>query len=333
MTLVSARSRLAIGLGVAALPLITIRRAAAAPQFSFRLDHPLTTADAAHTAMLALAESAKKRSDGRIEVTVFPNDGLGSQADVGEMVRQGASVIQLTDALFLGQYVPDASVLQAPYLMDRPEQFLGLLGTPWLTDLGNRLAAKGMRVISWNNYFGTRQILSKKPIRKPSDLTDMNFRCAAAPMYVEMEKAMGARPIVTDFASVYTGLAQGTLDLLEAPLPTMWASKYYEQAKFVCLTSHMIGWDPVAMSEAVFSKMPADLQKCILDAAADAAEVMSKQKRQEEQDILAKYQAAGCTIVQDVDREAFRRVTAPIYDRYPGFTPGIKATVQALLAK
>ncbi len=333
MKLVSARARLAIGLGVATLPLVAIRRAAAAPQFSFRLDHPLTTADAAHTAMLALAESAKKRSDGRIEVTVFPNDGLGSQADVGEMVRQGASVIQLTDALFLGQYVPDASVLQAPYLMDRPEQFLGLLGTPWLKDLGDRLAAKGMRVISWNNYFGTRQILSKKPIRKPSDLTDMNFRCAAAPMYVEMEKAMGARPIVTDFASVYTGLAQGTLDLLEAPLPTMWASKYYEQAKFVCLTGHMIGWDPVAMSEAVYSKMPADLQKCILDAAADAAEVMSKQKRQEEQDILAKYQAAGCTIVQDVDREAFRRVTAPIYDRYPGFTPGIKATVQALLAK
>jgi len=123
------------------------------------------------------------------------------------------------------------------------------------------------------------------------------------------------------------------VDLLEAPLPTMWASKYYEQAKYVCLTDHMIAWLPVTMSEAVYSKMPADLQKCLVDAAVDAAEMMSTLKRKEEQEILPKYQAAGCTVIQDVDRDAFRRATAPIYDRYPGFTPGIKTTVQALLAK
>jgi tripartite ATP-independent transporter DctP family solute receptor len=333
MTLVSARSRLAIAAGIATLPLFAIRRAAAAPQFSFRLDHAMTTADAVHTAMLALADGVKKRSDGRIEVTVFPNDGLGSQTDVGEMVRQGASVIYATDPLFLGQYVPDAAVLQGPYLMDKPDDFVKLIGTPWLNDITTRLATKGFRIFSWNEYFGTRQILSKKPIRKPADLVDLNFRCAATPMNVEMIKAMGARPIVTDFASVYTGLAQGTVDLLEAPLPTMWASKYYEQAKYVCLTNHMIAWLPVVMSEAVYSKMPADLQKCLADAAADAAEMMSRLKRQEEQEILPKYQAAGCTVIQDVDRDAFRRATAPIYDRYPGFTPGIRATVQALLAK
>jgi TRAP-type C4-dicarboxylate transport system substrate-binding protein len=75
------------------------------------------------TAMVFLADNLKKHSDGRIDVTVFPADQLGAQADVGEMVRQGASVIQLTDALFLGKYVADASVLQAPYLMDKPEDF------------------------------------------------------------------------------------------------------------------------------------------------------------------------------------------------------------------
>ncbi len=333
MTLVSARSRLAIGLGVAMLPMFAIRRASAAAQFTFRLGHPLTTADAAHTAMVSLADNLQKHSEGRIAVTVFPADQLGAQADLGEMVRQGASIIQLTDALFLGQYVPDASVLQAPYLMDNPDDFLKVLGTPWLKSLDDRLAAKGMRVISWNNYFGTRQILAKKPIHKPADMAGLNFRCGAAPMYVEMVKAMGARPITTGFAEVYTGLAQGSLDMLEAPLPTMWASKFYEQAKYAVMTSHMIGWDPVVMSEAVFRSMPADLQKLMLDEANNAALLMTKLKKQEEQEIIPKYQAAGVTVIQDIDRDAFRRATAPIYDSYPGFTPGIKATVQALLTK
>jgi tripartite ATP-independent transporter DctP family solute receptor len=332
MTLVSARARLPIILGAALLPLVGTRRARAQQVYKFRLGHPLVPADAANTAMVSLADNLKKKSNGRIEVTVFPADQLGAQGDVGEMVRQGASVIQLTDALFLGQYVADAAILQAPYLMDKPEQFRNLLGTPWLKDLNDRLAAKGFRVISWNNYFGTRQILAKRPIHEPKDLAGLNFRCAAAPMYVDMVKAMGARPVTTGFAEVYTGLAQGTLDMLEAPLPTMWASKFYEQAKFAVLTAHMIAWDPVVMSETVFRSMPADLQNIVLEEANNAANLMTRLKLQEEKDIIPKYQGAGVTVIENVDRPAFRRATAIVYKQYPGFTPGLHEKVEALLA-
>ena len=61
------------------------------------------------------------------------------------MVRQGANVIQLTDALFLGEWVPDAAILQAPYLMDKPDDFRKILGSEWLEDLNKRLAAKNIK--------------------------------------------------------------------------------------------------------------------------------------------------------------------------------------------
>ena len=53
--------------------------------------------------------------------------------------------------------------------MDEPDAFPKVFGTPWLKDLDRtRLAAKGIRVISWYNYFGTRPIsCRKKPIHKP----------------------------------------------------------------------------------------------------------------------------------------------------------------------
>src|SRR5207245_1426438 len=101
-------------------------------------------------------------------------------------------------------------------------------------------------------------------------------------------------------AEVYTGLAQGTLDMLEAPLPTMWASKFFEQAKNVAMTSHMIAWDPVVMSETVLRSMPADLQKVVLDEASNAAELMTKLKLQEEQEIIPKYKTAGVNVIEDV---------------------------------
>ena len=39
-----------------------------------------------------------------------------------------------------------------------PANSRSCIGSAWLDDLNNRLAAKGFRVISWSNYFGTRQI-------------------------------------------------------------------------------------------------------------------------------------------------------------------------------
>lgn len=331
MTPISARIRLAILAGAASLPFGVVRSAAAQQTVRYRLGHPLTTGDAAHTAMVSLADNLKKRTNGAIEITVFPADQLGRQRDVGEMVRQGAAVIQLTDALFLGEWVPDAAILQAPYLMDTPQDFRKLLGTPWLESVNNRLAQRNVRVLSWNNYFGTRQILAKRAIRTPAEMGGLNFRCAAAPMYVEMVKAMGARPVTTGFAEVYTGLAQGTLDMLEAPLPTMWASKFYEQAKFAMLTGHMIAWDPVITSETSFKALPADLQKIMLEEASNAAELMTRLKLAEEAEILPKYEQAGVTIVRDVDRAAFRRATEVVYDRYEGWSPNLRATVRNLI--
>ena len=176
---VAFHSRRSLLLAAAAAAVACTTGSAQAQDVKLRLGHPLTTPDAAHKAMVYFADNVKKRSNGRIDIQVFPADQLGRQKDVGEMVRQGANVIQLTDALFLGEWVPDAAILQAPYLMDKPDDFRKILGSEWLDDLNKRLAAKNIKVLSWNNYFGTRQILSKKPIRTPADLAGMNFRCAA----------------------------------------------------------------------------------------------------------------------------------------------------------
>lgn len=306
---------------------------AAAQDFRMRLSHPLATSDQSHVALSSFAEAMKKRSNGKVDITVFPADQMGRQKDVGEMIRQGANVIQMTDALFLGEWVPDAAILQAPYLLDKPEDFRKILGSDWLEDLNRQLAAKGIHVLSWNNYFGTRQILSRKPVRSLADLAGANFRCAAAPMYVQTVAALGAKPVTTGFAEVYTGLAQGALDMLEAPLPTMWASKFYEQGKFVTLTGHMIAWNPVITSEAYFKSLPADIQKMMAEESAKAADLMTRLKLEEEADMVVKYEAQGVTVIKDVDRKAFREATAAVYDKYQGWTPGLRARVQALLAK
>jgi len=49
--------------------------------------------------------------------------------------------------------------------------------------------------------------------------------------------------------------------------------------------------------------------------------------------MVVKYEAQGVTVIKDVDRKAFRDATAAVYDKYQGWTPGLRGRVQALLAK
>lgn len=321
-----------MGLAVA-IALSGVTTLANAQEVKIRLGHPLTTADAAHTAMVFFADNVKKRTNGRIEITVFPADQMGRQKDVGEMARQGANVIQLTDALFLGEYVPDAAIIQAPYLMDKPDDFRKVIGSDWLKDLDERIAAKGLRVLSWNNYFGTRQLMSRKPIRTVDDIKGLNFRVGNAPMYVDMAAAMGGRPMTTGFAEVYTGLSQGTLDMLEAPLPTMWASKFYEVVKNVTLTGHMIAWDPVIISETFFKSLKPEDQKLLMEESSKAADEMTRLKLEEETRMVKMYENAGVTVIKDIDREAFRKATQGVYDKQAGWTPGLREKVRGLITK
>jgi TRAP-type C4-dicarboxylate transport system substrate-binding protein len=128
-------------------------------------------------------------------------------------------------------------------------------------------------------------------------------------------------------------LAQGALDMLEAPLPTMWASKFYEQCKFVTLTSHMMGFAPLIVSTTWYKALPPDMQKLLVTEAVNASNLLSKLKSEEEGQIQKKYEEAGVTIIRDIDREPFKKASAVVYDKYSGWTPGLRAKVQSILAK
>src|SRR5205823_14927170 len=130
---------------------------------------------------------------------------------------QGADVIQFTDYLFLAQWEPDSAILQAPFLLNNLDDWYKIAKSAWMKDFEKRLLTHNIRVLSHNNYFGSRSIIGPKPIRSPDDIKGETLREAQAQMYVEMAKSWGARPVVMAFSEVYTGLSQGVVDYVECP--------------------------------------------------------------------------------------------------------------------
>lgn len=314
---------------VAAFALTSV--GAAAADFTFRLGHPLQPSDATQTAMLSFADKVKERTNGRVVIEVYPADQLGRQKEVGEMLVQGGNVMQFTDYLFLAEWVPDAGILQAPFLLKELDDWYTLADSDWMADLEKRLQEKGIFVLSNNNYFGSRSIIGPKPVRSPADIAGETLREAAAPMYVKMAESWGARPVTMGFAEVYTALSQGVVDFVECPPQTMVSSKFPELRNVVSLTKHMVNWNPVIVNDAAFHAMPEDLQKIVIEEAVNAGDMLTKMKKQSDEEVVGKLKEMGVTVVEDIDRDAFRKASAKVYTEFPDWTPGLADKVRAAL--
>lgn len=315
-----------------AMTLVTLAQATAA-DYTIRLAHSLSATEPAHLAAEFFAANVTERSEGRIEVSVFPGEQLGSGKDVNEMIRQGANVMNITDPGYLSDYVPDVGVLNGPYLLADYRDFEKILNSEWLADIDAQLQAAGIRVVSYNNLFGARHMIADAPVRTPDDVQGMTVRVPPNQMWLATFEAMGARPTTVQWSEVYNALAQNVVAAAEAPLGSLHGSKLHEVKNTISMTGHFTAWVNFIISEEFFRSLPDDLQELLLEEGHRAGDEMTRLTIEKQDEYIAMFEEAGITIVDDVDVAAFQEATASVYDAFPQWTPGLHKTIQDILAQ
>ena len=314
--------------------LLTSGIQAAAQDYSYRLAHVLGTAEPLHQASVYFAKLVNERSDGRIAIEVFPGGQLGTNIDLYEQVRLGAPVIQISDPGYLSDYVADFGILNGPYLLDDPADFANVVASDWYKEITEKLAQQNdMRVLSLGWLFGSRHIISNREIRTPADIESVTIRVPPNTMWIETFRAMGARGETLAWAEVYSGLASGVVEAAEAPLSSLLGARLYENANTVSMTGHFTAFIGPVMNEDLFRAMPEDLQAVMINAAADAGEYMIGLVNEGQTALMEDLRANGVTIVEDVDRQAFRKVTSSVYKQFPDWSEGLYETVNAILSE
>ncbi len=319
-----------IRFGLAALALAAAF-GATAQEIKIRFAHSLSPTEPAHLAAEYFAKNVAARTNGRVQITVFPAEQLGPGKDVNEMIRQGANVMNITDPGYLSDFVPDVGVLNGPYLIKTPQEYEKLLASDWFKGIDQKLEAAGFKLIMANGFFGQRHLISDKPVRKPEDIAGMTVRVPPNTMWIETFKAMGARPTTVQWSEVYNALQQHVVEGAEAPLGSLWGSKLQETRKVISLTGHFTAFVMWPINATFFNKLPKDIQQVLLEEGKKAGAEMTRLTLASQDDYMNKFKAAGVTIVSDVDIPAFQKATASVYKAFPKWTPGLRETVLANL--
>jgi TRAP-type C4-dicarboxylate transport system substrate-binding protein len=171
----------------------------------------------------------------------------------------------------------------------------------------------GVKVLG-PTYFGVRQVGLRidKEIRTPADMAGVKLRMPGGEAWQFLGQALGANPTPMAYAEVYTGLQTGAIDGQDNPLPNVENMKFYEVMKQIVLTSHLVGFDLLTISNTAWNAMSTD-QQAEVQAGADAAIAFSTEKHvAREGELAEKFKAAGLNIYEP-DRDAFREHVQKAY--------------------
>ena len=310
-----------IFMAVLVVILVTLwAQASPAQTITLRLGHvgfpgslfAITTDEYAKRANAALA--------GKVDVKVFHSSQLGSDEQMMRGIKVGApemvapsTVMSTVDAKF--------GVFDMPYLIVSRAHMKKVAEHKQVQDqLFGGLPTKGVRVLGvWENGF--RHITNNvRPIVKPEDLKGIKLRVPGGVWRVKMFKDYGANPSPMPLAEVYSALQSGVMDARENPFPQIASAKFHEVQKFLSLSGHVYTPAYLVVGEEVWAKLPKDIQSALSKIAWDIGDFARSEGERLDKELMGKL--APPMKANDVDKEAFIKGSATVYEEFGKEVPG-----------
>lgn len=284
-----------------------------AQEYKFRLGHVLPASHPYGVTMEQFVKAVEHDSGGRIKIQVIHAGALGGDREMGEQIRLGGLEMGLIHTTVLG-IDPRLQIEELPFAWARREQAYAALDGELGAKLLDILAKKGIKGLGWYEN-GYRNLTNNvRPIREPQDLKGLKIRMAELKMRIDTFKLLGANPIPMAFPELFTALQQGTVDGQENPLAIIKSAKFEEVQKYLSLSGHIWGSVLLMINKDLWEKLPSDLQNILQRNAIKYRGIERKMIQESDTKILVQLKTK--MQVNEVDKAAFRKAVAPIYEIY-----------------
>ena len=280
-----------------------------------------------------VVEQVNEKSGGSLELQLFTSGVLPIGKDGMEQVVAGSDWILVDGVNFLGDYVPDYNAITGPFLYSSFDEYFAMTETDLVKELNQKIEKEyGVKVMSLDWVFGFRSMMTNKPIITPSDMDGLNIRVPTSQLYTYTIEAMGGNPVAMPYPDTYAALQQGVIDGVEGSIMTYYGTKQYENVKEYSLTNHLLGVSAVTMSTKLWDKLTDEEKTIIREAFEMGKEDNLSATLSAEGEYLDLLKAEGVH-VNKVDSAAFLKAAAPVYTKFPQWTPGIYDRILVELEK
>lgn len=263
------------------------------------------------------ADLAKQKSNGRLNIRIFPSAQLYNDVNAIPAVSAGTVDMAAPPSSLLTSVVPASAVFELPSLWGISyDQYRKLVEGPFGAQLAKDYETKlGVKVVGYYNVGSWVWATSAKarPIVKPADFQNQKIRVVGNPVVERTLKAFGAQPTQLAWPEVPTALLQGVIDGLETTMSGLDSVKGWELTRNLTFSNHKYLPYVVIMNKRAWDKIPADLQKVLVETMDESRKWQDAELEKINAAAIDRFKSNGATVhmVAAKDLKTFSDVAMP----------------------
>lgn len=281
---------------------------AADDKIVMKLGHTLAPDNHYQLTALLFAKEVAQRTDGKVEIDVFPQSQLGGEVQMTQALRTGTQDMMISAQAPIDNTIKQWQIFDMPYLFSSIDDANHVLQGPVGRKFLDMMKPVNMIGLTWLSV-GERNLFTVKwSVSSLKDMKDLKVRVMQSPGYIAGYKALGANPTPLPYNQLFLALSQGLVDGGDTSPEQFVQDKFSDVAKHFYLTH--VNYLPVvlAISASSWNRLTPDEQKALQDAAAVAAQYDLNEYKHEYENGLAQMKKSG-TQVDAVDTAPWEAAT------------------------
>jgi tripartite ATP-independent transporter DctP family solute receptor len=265
-----------------------------------RLGHVFAQGNAADEASQIFARLVKERTNGEIDITVFPNSQLGGDEALGRDLSRGGLDFAFLNIGSLSGLDPLLDIHYLPYIATTTQQVDRFFYNPegiLQRTLTGTLSKHNMVALAYFELDFRAVTNSRQPVNTAADLRGLKIRVPGSAAIRSFFEAAGAQAVTMPMPNLFVALQQGTVDGQDNGASITFNSRLFEAQRYMTLTNHVYAMGAVTVSNRFWNSLAEDKRAIVRQAALDAARQGNALNRAANEEFLQKLRAGGVNII------------------------------------
>lgn len=281
-----------------------------------------------------LVEMLDERSGGRIKAELYLAEQLGNEVTQLENIQSGLQECMISSSEKFGNYNADFNILGMAFAFESKEHVEAFLNSEWGQAMNQDLIDNfGLRNL--NAYFWKlpRALLAKTPILTPDDLAGKKIRIPNIPIWEKNFTALGASPVIINYADFPMALLTGVVDVGETTYETIYGMKLHEGGPCISMVDYAYPLELCTVSESWWQSLEPEIQQIFEECVQECASYyydLNMENWEAEKKLI---EEEGGTFYE-VDRQVWMDAVKPLAEQLEAEqywqTPGLYEKVQSL---
>lgn len=288
-------------------------------QIVIRFSHVVGENTPKGMAAIKFAELIKERSNGHVEIQVFPNGVLYKDGEEMNALLRGDIQMIAPAISKITTFVPEWSVMDLPYAFKNAQEVHTYVESEVGQSLMKRLNKHNLISMGvWDSGF--KQLSNSiRPIQNLTDLQGLRMRIMPSDILAEQFSIAGAYPRRIDFNTVFHQLQKGNVDGQENTLTNITSKNLHSLQDYLTISNHGYLGYLLLMNNEFWNSLPKNVQELLIDTLEEVQKWEWQQAENLSTERLQEMEVCQCIQIHyltEEEIEDWENAFKPVYDYY-----------------